>query len=102
MSNMGMNNNPIIKEDKSFGNEFITSKGEIYSKGNVVFESNQGVKILGDEVDHYIKKEKIIVRGIGSFLKNKRSKFFIEVLVCYDTILSCAHCWSKFYGDIWE
>ena len=54
---------------------------EIYSKGNVVFESNQGVKILGDEVDHYIKKEKIIVRGIGSFLKNKNFDMFSDGLI---------------------
>ena len=42
----------------------------IYSKGNVVFESNQGLKVLGNEVDHNIKKEIIDVRGEGSFLKN--------------------------------
>ena len=42
----------------------------IYSKGNVIFESNQGLKILGNEVDHNIKKEKIDVRGKDSFLKN--------------------------------
>ena len=42
----------------------------IYSKGNVVFESNQGLKVLGNEVDHNIKKEKIDVRGKDSFLKN--------------------------------
>ena len=43
---------------------------DIYSKGNVVFESRQGLKVLGDEVDHNIKKEKIHVRGKGSFLQN--------------------------------
>ena len=42
----------------------------IYSKGNVIFESNQGLKVLGNEVDHNIKKEKIDVRGKDSFLKN--------------------------------
>ncbi len=42
----------------------------IYSKGNVIFESNQGLKVLGNEVDHNIKKEKIDVRGKESFLKN--------------------------------
>ena len=43
---------------------------EIYSQGNVIFESNKGVKVLGNEVDHYIKKEKIKVRGKKSFIKN--------------------------------
>ena len=43
---------------------------EIYSQGNVIFESNKGVRVLGNEVDHYIKKEKIIVRGKKSFIKN--------------------------------
>jgi len=42
----------------------------IYSKGNVIFESNQGLKVLGNEVDHNIKKEKIYIRGKESFLKN--------------------------------
>ena len=41
---------------------------DIFSKGNVIFESNQGLKVLGNEVDHNIKKEKIHVRGRGSFL----------------------------------
>jgi len=43
---------------------------EIYSTGNVVFKSNQGLKVLGNEVDHNIKKEKISIRGEGSYLQN--------------------------------
>ena len=44
---------------------------DIFSKGNVIFESNQGLKVLGNEVDHNIKKEKIHVRGRGSFLQQR-------------------------------
>ena len=43
---------------------------EIYSQGNVFFESNQGLIFSGNEVDHNVKKESINIRGEGSFLKN--------------------------------
>ena len=29
----------------------------IFSKGSVVFESTQGLKVLGNEVEHHVKKE---------------------------------------------
>ena len=44
---------------------------DIYSQGNVVFKSNQGLRVLGNEVDHNVKNEIIDVRGEGSFLQNK-------------------------------
>lgn len=43
----------------------------IYSQGNVIFESNQGLKIIGSVVDHNIKKEQINIKGEESFLQNK-------------------------------
>ena len=51
---------------------------DIFSKGNVIFESNQGLKVLGNEVDHNIKKEKIHVRGEGSFLQHKNFSMFSD------------------------
>ena len=44
---------------------------DIYSQGNVVFKSNQGLRVLGNEVDHNVKQEIIDIRGEGSFLQNK-------------------------------
>ena len=51
---------------------------EIYSQGNVVFESDKGVRVLGDKVDHHIKKEKISVRGKGSFIQNNNFNMFSD------------------------
>ena len=43
---------------------------DIFSQGNVVFESNQGLIFFGNEVDHNIKEETINIRGERSLLKN--------------------------------
>ena len=42
----------------------------MYSQGNVIFESNQGLRVLGNEVDFDFKNEEINIRGEKSFLKN--------------------------------
>lgn len=43
---------------------------DIYSQGNVVLQSNQGLKVLGNAVDYNVKKEIINIRGENSFLQN--------------------------------
>lgn len=42
----------------------------MYSQGNVIFESNQGLRVLGNEVDFDFKNEEINIRGEKSFLQN--------------------------------
>ena len=43
---------------------------DIYSEENVILESNQGLRVLGDEVDFNVKNEIINIRGKNSFLQN--------------------------------
>ena len=43
---------------------------DIYSEENVILESNQGLRVLGAEVDFNIKNEIINIRGKNSFLQN--------------------------------
>ena len=42
----------------------------MYSKGNVIIKSSQGLKVLGNEVDYNVKEEDIYVKGKKSFLQN--------------------------------
>ena len=42
----------------------------IFSQGNVVLESKNGTKILGNEVEFNVKKEEIKIKGKKSFLQN--------------------------------
>ncbi len=53
----------------------------IYSKGDVIFESNEGLRVLGNEVDHNVKKEIINVRGEGSFLQNNDFTMISDELI---------------------
>lgn len=51
---------------------------DIYSQGNVVLESNQGLKVLGKEVDYNVKNEKVNIRGEDSFLRNNELTMFSD------------------------
>ena len=55
----------------------------IYSNGNVILESNQGIKATGNKIDFNAKNESILIEGEKSYLKNKtivmKSDKFIEV-----------------------
>ena len=63
--------NLTAQKVKAYFDKDLYDITEIYSQGNVVLESNQGLKVLGNEVDHNVKQEIIDIRGEGSFLQNK-------------------------------
>ena len=58
------------------------------SNGNVILESNQGIKATGNKIDFNAKNESILIEGKQSYLENKTilatnskiSKEMIEVL----------------------
>tara|TARA_Y100000590_G_scaffold466742_1_gene643162 strand:+ start:1616 stop:2371 length:756 start_codon:yes stop_codon:yes gene_type:complete len=56
---------------KAYFNKDLYDIINIYSKGNVILESNTDTKILGNEVEYDVIKEEIKINGIKSFLKNK-------------------------------
>ena len=51
---------------------------DIYSQGNVILESNQGLRVVGNEVDYNVKKEIINIRGKGSLLQNNEMTMFSD------------------------
>ena len=71
MSNMSMKNNPIIEEGKSFGDEFITSKGNIYSQGNVLYNRYKG--------NYHIHKSGHICAGSHNSMTLQPSRFLFEL-----------------------
>ena len=53
----------------------------INSQGNVVFESAQGLRVLGNEVDFNVKNEEITIRGEKSFLQNNEFTMLSDGLI---------------------
>ena len=62
--------NLTAQKVKAYFDKDLYDITEIYSQGNVVLESNQGLKVLGDEVDYSVKTNDIQIRGKKCFLKN--------------------------------
>lgn len=44
---------------------------DIYSTGDVILTSNEGLKAIGEKIDFNVKSEDIYIEGKGSFLKTK-------------------------------
>ena len=62
--------NLTAQKVKAYFDKDLYDITEIYSQGNVVLESNQGLRVLGNEVDYSVKNQNIEVRGKNCFLKN--------------------------------
>ena len=59
---------------KAYFNKDLYDITNIYSNGNVVLTSNQGIEALGNQVDFNVKDQNIYIKGKKSYLKNKELK----------------------------
>ena len=59
----------------------------IYSNGNVILESNQGIKATGNKIDFNAKNESILIEGKQSYLENKTIVMKSDELIEVNNIL---------------
>tara|TARA_B100001123_G_C15286204_1_gene1015713 strand:+ start:602 stop:1360 length:759 start_codon:yes stop_codon:yes gene_type:complete len=71
---------------KAYFNKDLYDITKIYSKGNVVFESENGLKVLGNEINHNIIDEIIKVTGKNSFLQNNEFTMISDGLININNI----------------
>ena len=69
--NMSMNGNPIIKEGISSGNDFLTSDGKSYSRGNILYDRYNG--------NYHIHKDGHICAGPHNSNIMQSNRFLIEL-----------------------
>ena len=69
--NMSMNGNPIIKEGISSGNDFLTSDGKSYSRGNILYDRYNG--------SYHIHKSGHICAGSHNAMVLQSSRFLLEL-----------------------
>ena len=66
-----MTHNPIIKQDTSDGNEFLTNNGKFYSPGNKLYDRYDG--------DYHIHRNGEICAGSHNSNVMQPSRFLIEL-----------------------
>ena len=81
------NFNLKAQEVKAHFNNDLYDLTDIYSKENVVLESNTVLKVSGKEVDINLKNENITIRGEKSFLQNEQFTMNADRLIDINNII---------------